>query len=60
MNNSKMFKDWMPGYYYELHTSNGAKASDCISCGKCEEACPQHLPVPQLLLDAVELFEKEK
>ncbi len=59
MNNSKMFKDWMPGYYYELHTSNGAKASDCISCGKCEEACPQHLPVPQLLLDAVELFEKE-
>ena len=35
----------------------GHKASDCIACGKCEEACPQHLEIRQLLKKASEEFE---
>lgn len=37
--------------YRDVHTSLGHRASDCIKCGKCEEICPQHLPIRELLED---------
>ena len=33
-----------------------AKASDCIGCGKCEERCPYHLPIREMLKNCVEKF----
>ncbi|MDE5776136.1 MAG: 4Fe-4S dicluster domain-containing protein, partial [Treponemataceae bacterium] len=45
-------------YYNEVHTKNGGKASDCIKCGKCENACPQHLPIRDLLQEVAKEFEK--
>ncbi len=36
----------------------GRRASDCIACGQCEQACPQHLDVIQHLKDTAEMFEK--
>ena len=47
-------------YYHEAITTNGNKASDCIGCGKCEAACPQNLPIRELLKVAVEEFEKKE
>ena len=35
-------------------------ATECIKCGACEEACPQHLNIRELLEEAVDLFEMEK
>ena len=35
-----------------------AKASECIECGQCEEACPQHIPIISKLGKAVTLFEE--
>ncbi|HML25926.1 MAG TPA: 4Fe-4S dicluster domain-containing protein, partial [Methanomethylovorans sp.] len=32
-------------------------ASQCTQCGQCLDACPQHLPIPQLLEKVVEEFE---
>ncbi len=61
VNAKKVFNDWNQDFYYHtVVTGEGrkAKASDCIKCGQCEAACPQHLPIRQLLEDAAALFEK--
>ena len=34
---------------YAIVTEGKGKASDCIQCGQCEGACPQHLPIISLL-----------
>ncbi len=34
---------------YKIVTMGKGKASDCIKCGQCENVCPQHLPVIELL-----------
>jgi len=40
--------------YYESWVLNGAgAASSCISCKKCEQVCPQHLPIAQHLAEYV-------
>jgi len=31
---------------------------DCIDCGQCEEACPQNLPVRQLLREAKQMLDQ--
>ena len=34
---------------YGIVTQGKGKASDCIQCGQCEAACPQNLPIIELL-----------
>lgn len=62
MNTKQIYHDWNADYYYNVvHTGGGkAKASACIKCGKCEKACPQHLPIRDLLLDVAKEFEKDE
>ena len=60
-NAKKIFNDWNADYYYsQIHTKNGGKASDCIKCGKCEAACPQHLHIRELLVTVADEFEKQE
>jgi predicted aldo/keto reductase-like oxidoreductase len=57
MNRYKLYQDlaaakddysWKPG---------NAKASACIKCGQCEGACPQHLPIMNLLEEIAATLE---
>ena len=60
MNTKNIYHDWNANYYYsEVHTKNRGKASECIKCGKCEKACPQHLPIRELLTSVAKEFERD-
>lgn len=51
-------KGWtvQEGYYENLTTRFG-KPSNCIGCGKCEQMCPQHLPVREYLKEVGRYFD---
>ena len=58
-NTKKIFNDWNQDYYYNVvYTAPGRKASDCVECGACEKACPQHLEIRELLAEVARIFEK--
>lgn len=57
LNNKRQFQNSSTdGYYNSLVASKG-KASDCIRCGKCESACPQHLNIRTWLTEVAKEFE---
>mgnify|MGYP005871841883 CR=1 FL=1 len=60
MNTKQTHKDWNADFYYDVHTANSGKASDCVECGQCEEICPQHLEIRSLLKQVAGIFEKKE
>jgi len=44
-------------YWERIAPENQAKR--CVRCGKCEELCPQHLPIRNFLRSAAFIFEQE-
>lgn len=42
---------------YAAQTQSAGKASDCVHCLQCEEHCPQHLPITELLEQVTEVLE---
>lgn len=43
---------------YEKHTQGeNNKAGACVACGQCENVCPQHLKVIDLLKEVAQVFE---
>jgi uncharacterized protein len=43
-------------YYLNLASKHG-KASNCIACRACENACPQHLEISELMKDVSETYD---
>lgn len=41
--------------YWDI-SSKGAKADDCIACGQCEKACPQHIKIINCLKECAGTF----
>lgn len=46
--------------YEEAVSGEHAKPSECAKCGACEEQCPQHLEIRDLLEKVADVFEKER
>ena len=44
---------------YTIVTTDKGKASDCIECGQCVNACPQQIEVISHLKECAERFERE-
>ena len=42
---------------YAEAVAGGGRASDCIACGQCERACPQHIPIIEQLKRCSAAFE---
>ena len=56
-NVAKQLNTW--SYYHKLRDDNvQGKIDDCIDCGACERACPQHLKIRKLLKEVKDNFEK--
>jgi predicted aldo/keto reductase-like oxidoreductase len=54
LNNAAMWDDanrWLTGY-----ARVEGKAGLCTECGSCESMCPQGLPIPELMKDALATF----
>ena len=58
-NDAKSAIEIQPLYYiyYNNYAERGAPASDCSFCGDCVDQCTQHLDIPELLEDVVDLLE---
>ena len=51
-------KGWTVNFSnYDMLTRKFGKASDCVACGQCEGACPQHLTIIDYLKDVAAHYE---
>ncbi len=57
VNQKAVYRRFNAAGHYHRSTQGRGKASDCIECGQCEKACPQHLPIRQLLKDVAKQYE---
>ncbi len=59
-NSRVCYRNWGTEREYNRLTENGGRAGDCIECGQCEAACPQHLRVTELLKRVSEKYDKKQ
>ena len=45
---------------YRQLTESGGKARECLACGQCQVACPQHLEIINYLKDVAKCMEKQE
>ena len=57
MNEKKQFPGTDAAFGFGMATRGHGKPSDCQECGQCEDACPQKLPIRELLKQAAAELE---
>lgn len=57
-NNAHIFDDVVTNrIFYNAHLGQEKKASNCVECGRCEEHCPQQIPIRAALKETAKMFE---
>ena len=57
-NRQTVYPGWDKGKNdYLIATAGRGKASQCVGCGQCESACPQQLPIIELLKNSAATLE---
>jgi hypothetical protein len=54
----KNMNDEVKAKYHDSITPE-SRAKRCVACGKCQELCPQQLPIPDIIRRAAWIFEQE-
>jgi len=55
------FKRTPPERFFSGNISEAIeKAANCTECGSCEERCPYHLPIVEMLAEHLEWYREEK
>jgi predicted aldo/keto reductase-like oxidoreductase len=60
LNNLSIFQDRGAAEFFYFHIlKEEHRASRCEECGRCEELCPQHIPIRNMLKEVVREFESQ-
>jgi uncharacterized protein len=58
LNNLSIYQDRAAAEFFYFHLlKEEQRASHCDECGRCEELCPQHIPIRDQLKEVVHEFE---
>jgi len=57
LNGCRAIKGGVQKCYYRTATTDRGKAGDCIGCRSCVSACPQELPIPDLMAELAAIYE---
>ena len=60
LNNLSIYRDRAAAEFFYFHIlTEQQRASHCEECGQCEELCPQHIPIPDMLKEVAREFETQ-
>ncbi|MGO8926931.1 MAG: aldo/keto reductase [Limisphaerales bacterium] len=60
LNNLSIYRDRGAAEFFYFHIlKEEQRASHCEECGQCEELCPQHIPIRDMLKEVVREFESQ-
>ncbi len=53
-----LYGEWPPEWFFSWgYVKNMvASAKNCIQCGECEEKCPYHLPIREMIVESIEFY----
>jgi len=61
MNSDNFFMTMPPYRLFSGHIAEMlAKAADCTECGECEERCPYHLPIREMIKEHIDKYQEAK
>jgi predicted aldo/keto reductase-like oxidoreductase len=58
MNTRSFYKRFPPERFFSGTARAVESARNCVECGECEEKCPYHLPIREMLVENLQFFER--